>query len=226
MSTESRYELKEDNQGRLFRLDRVTGEVVLLQEAIRQSRSRTIDVQPSAPRIAGRAPRVPVPTVVENPQAPVIAQEPVGNVDQGQQAPVTAIGLCGRTQVARTGVTLADAPVFAAPENLLTPLTTLVSGVLVPIAEQSGDWLLIRFEDLRWGSRAGYVHCSNLRGLTATSTPDTPPQPEPVPGGVGANSPPQSSVPPQAAPQPTTAPPGQSLVARNARPERIEGYAE
>jgi hypothetical protein len=164
---EARYELREDKEGRLIRLDKVTGEIVLVQEAIRQS-NRTTRTQPSPPQAPRLSAPVSAPQVVEPPQPPITSE---GLAAPQELASIATLDLCGHTQIPDMGVTLADAPVFVAPQALPTPLATLVSGVIVQITEQADDWLLVRFEDPRFGPRAGYVRCSNLRRLTATNTP-------------------------------------------------------
>ena len=70
---------------------------------------------------------------------------------------VAAMTACHST-AARTVKTLfADVPVFVAPQILPRALTTLERGVILPVRERFGSWLLISFEDRRWGTRVGYV---------------------------------------------------------------------
>jgi hypothetical protein len=164
---EARYELREDKEGRLIRLDKVTGEIVLVQDAIPQS-NRTTRAQPSPPQAPRRTARVSAPQIVESPQPPITSE---GVAAPRELASIATLDLCGHTQIPEMGVTLADAPVFAAPQTIPTPLATLVSGVIVQITEQADDWLLVRFEDPQFGPRAGYVRCSNLRELAATNAP-------------------------------------------------------
>ena len=45
------------------------------------------------------------------------------------------------------------------------PLSTFTSGVGLMVIERSSDWVLLRFQDLRFGPRVGYAHCSQLRAL-------------------------------------------------------------
>jgi hypothetical protein len=59
-------------------------------------------------------------------------------------------------------IAASGAPVFIRPQVLQVPLTTLAADIQVPVIDWSGEWLLIRFEDLRWGPRVGYIHCTNV----------------------------------------------------------------
>jgi hypothetical protein len=66
------------------------------------------------------------------------------------------------------------------------PLTNLPSGTVVPVIGIEGDWLLIRFDDRRWGSRVGYIHCANLRPQAATPANSEPVLLSPPATGVAA----------------------------------------
>ena len=72
------------------------------------------------------------------------------------------------TQPLPTHVTISveEAKVFVHPRVLPTPLTTLKLGVVAPVLKSDGEWFLVPFDDQRWGTRAGYVHCSDVGPLS------------------------------------------------------------
>jgi Zn-dependent protease with chaperone function len=104
-----------------------------------------------------------------------------------------------------------------------TSVATLASAVMVMVTERSGDWLLVRFTDPRWGQRAGYAHCSQLRALTIAAVEGAPNiesrqtvRPGARSNATGPNKPARSSGVPSSSPTEVTA----------GRSETIEGYAE
>jgi len=78
-------------------------------------------------------------------------------------------------------VSKVDTPVFVQPNPKQQPLTRVEIGTVLPLQRTEGDWFLVQFEDRRWGSRVGYVHCSNVAVATprtsqpqAANTPSSP----------------------------------------------------
>lgn len=155
----SRFELKQDNQGRVIRLDKVTGEVVVVdgtklvplkpEAAIRTPVNRP----PASPKAVSSAPPVqeqradPVAMTTE----PVTLQPPdAPNVqgDASRSAPAV---------VGHSAVLIAATPVFVTARGNQTPLMTLSKGAVVRVRAVEGDWYEIEFDDPRWGKRVGFV---------------------------------------------------------------------
>lgn len=64
----------------------------------------------------------------------------------------------------RAGIAIVniDAGVFVAPDGRREPLRILRAGTQVQVMREEGDWLLVQFDDPRWGRRTGYIrkeHC-------------------------------------------------------------------
>ena len=164
-----RYQLEKDRQGRVIRLDTVTGEITVVEPNSRPTPSNRRGPSESTPPQRGTAAREPAGNRAASVPSPSIAGPAAEQVSVASPQTVTALttgaDVCPRQDAFRNAVTLADVPVFIQPRELQTPLTTLPSAVMVAATERAGDWYLIRFEDRRWGPRVGYVHCSGLRGL-------------------------------------------------------------
>ena len=171
--SESRYQLTKDKNGRVLRLDTVTGEVTVAEPApAPQTRQRAASAtatlakvsEPTAnlvDEVAASEPRRPVPIPADPPPAEQL-RPPVAIV----AAPARAENnVCAREDFIRYVATLADVPVYIEPRPMEKPLSTFTSGVVLMVIERSGDWVLLRFQDLRFGPRVGYAHCSRLRAF-------------------------------------------------------------
>lgn len=162
-TTESRYQLTKDKDGRVLRLDTVTGEVTVAEPAkappTRQRASAPAAAAVvSESRSASPAPPLPAPAAPPT-------EESHPNVEIPPAPTNTGIDVCGREDLIRNVVTLTDVPVYVDARRMDQPLTTFPSGVMLMVFERSGDWLLLRFQDARFGLRFGYAHCSQLRAL-------------------------------------------------------------
>lgn len=136
----NRFELKQDGQGRLVRLDKMTGEVT------------TVNSPPAGSR---RTRKVATDAAKGNSERVGAIPDPGPLCDQaGGSTPHTVT------------VSTENTPLFMKPRVLPVPLTNLSAGSVVPVVEMEGDWYLIRFKDRRWGSRVGYIHCSDVRPHT------------------------------------------------------------
>ena len=69
-------------------------------------------------------------------------------------------------------VTAPGSDVFLYPEVRPVALARLSRGSVAPIQRMEGDWFLIQFEDQRWGTRVGYVHCATVALLPLPQTGD------------------------------------------------------
>jgi hypothetical protein len=171
--SESRYQLTKDKNGRVLRLDTVTGEVTVAEPApAPQTRQRAASAaatlakvsEPTAnlvDEVVAAAPSRPLP-IPADPAPAAELRPPVASV----AAPARAENnVCAREDFIRYVATVADVPVYIRPRPTESPLATLTNGVALMVIERSSDWVLLRFQDLRFGPRVGYAHCSQLRAL-------------------------------------------------------------
>ena len=175
-SSESRYQLTKDKDGRVLRLDTVTGEVTVAEPApAAPSRQRPSSAVAAPAKVPEPAPNPPVAEVVASaPPRPLPIPIPADPAPQAQVRPPVEIvaapsraenDVCAREDFIRSVATLADVPVYIRPGPTEKPLATLTNGVALMVIERAGDWMLVRFQDFRFGPRVGYAHCSQLRAL-------------------------------------------------------------
>jgi hypothetical protein len=139
--------------------------------------------------------KIPSPISASQPadtaqQRPVPARTaPQKKVQAGQAAndvgPVTT--LCDAPPNLGLGtarVAASRASAYIRPMRLTTPLQTFPQGATLTTTDRQGEWFFIRFEDQRWGTRVGFIHCSELaadprpgniaRGATVPQHTDPP----------------------------------------------------
>jgi hypothetical protein len=156
----ARYALERDGQGRVVRLDTVTGEVTVITSK---------EVSSAKPSQGARRPqseeprRVSTPSTVSQPyvreNTPV---EDVGIMPHSGVALSTAPALSVPPPTpflaAGTRVTIVrPSPVFLTADETRTPLEVLGSGAVGRVMRNEGDWYLIEFQSPRWGRRVGYL---------------------------------------------------------------------
>lgn len=73
----------------------------------------------------------------------------------------------------RTGILLANAPMFLFPDAGRTPLATLPSGTTVRLVGTEGDWYKIINRDSLLGDRTGYIRAVSLR-VDGSAVPRAP----------------------------------------------------
>jgi hypothetical protein len=160
-SNDSRFELQRDTQGRLIRLDRVTGEMVLIDGT--------------------RLKALPADSNVKRPQTVSRRSEPsMDKTDRARSVPIATPTLAGGTTplasvvlaaaTASPGNTVAltaAAPVFLTPTSSQTPLRVLPAGSVVTVIAIEDRWYRVEFNDEQWGRRVGYV-------AKASTTPTSP----------------------------------------------------
>ena len=99
-----------------------------------------------------------------------------------------AVPAAARAQmISVQGVVIEETPVRIVP-TATVPLTTLRRGTDITVVSVEGSWLQIAFEDLRYGTRVGYVPGSTVRyarpgvpAATRTVPPASPPAPSRAP---------------------------------------------
>ena len=155
----ARYALERDDQGRVIRLDTVTGEMaVITQEESRVSTPARAD----RPRAAASARAVADASQFEERVAEDAVVEPVNarpalrvapgvapSVSAPPRAPVLTIGT--RVTIVR------PSPVYLSADDTRTPLEVLASGAVGRVMRTEGEWYLIEFQSPRWGRRVGYL---------------------------------------------------------------------
>jgi hypothetical protein len=173
-SSGSRYQLTKDKDGRVLRLDTVTGDVTVAEPApAAPSRQRPNSAVAAPANVPEPAPTPPVAEVVasEPPRPLPVAADPAPRAQVRPPAEIVAApsraenNVCAREDFIRNVATLADVPVYIRPRPTEKPLATLTNGVALMVIERASDWVLVRFQDFRFGPRVGYAHCSQLRAL-------------------------------------------------------------
>jgi hypothetical protein len=151
-SDQAKFELKQDSQGRIVRLNRITGEMAVIQgnQVIPASESSKAKAR-SATRTA-RSPK-PEPTPADQ---PIAAAEPVTRARPGE-----------------TVTTSTEAPIYVTP-GYPTPLRVVGAGSVLRVVAIQDDWYQVEFKDPQWGKRVGFVSMASTR---ASSTPSSPSEP-------------------------------------------------
>ena len=157
-----RVESTNVNNGSAPRADRTTADVTA---------RKTKPTRPSPP-VPESSPDI------ENIREPaVVADTSAIEVDQTSVPVVESETACGQRDIVRPRANILvrlDSPAYVAPRQLEVPLATIAAGTRLPIMEAAGEWILVRFEDRRWGPRVGYLHCSRLAAIQpATASSET-----------------------------------------------------
>jgi hypothetical protein len=143
---ESRFELKQDAQGRIVRLDKVTGTT---EEVI------------SAPAVVAKSQKKAAQRVATKHDSGRL--DGIDPVKANAPKPVSSCSQSGNSTPKKVTVSTTKAPVFIEPRILQIPLTELSTGAELSVVQGAGDWYLVNFEDQRWGPRVGYIHCTQVR---------------------------------------------------------------
>ena len=171
--SESRYQLTKDKNGRVLRLDTVTGEVTVAEPApAPQTRQREASAAATLAKVSEPTANLVDEVAASEPPRPLpIPADPAPAEELRPSVAIVAAparaenDVCAREDFIRYVATLADVPVYIEPRPMEKPLSTFTSGVLLMVIERSSDWVLVRFQDLRFGPRVGYAHCSQLRAF-------------------------------------------------------------
>jgi hypothetical protein len=145
---QAKFELKQDNQGRTIRLNRVTGEVTVIQG------SEVIPVAES-PKVKAAKPTRPThpPKSQRAPADPPIAQaEPVRRARPGD-----------------TVMTSTEARIYGTP-GYPTPLRVVSAGSALKVVAVQDDWYRVEFEDQQWGTGVGFVAVAATRANSTASS--------------------------------------------------------
>ena len=140
---QGKFELRQDSQGRIVRLNRITGEMAVIQgnQVIPASESSKAKAR-SATRTA-RSPK-PEPTPADQP-----------------------IAAAERARPGETVTTSSEAPIYVVP-GYQTPLRVVAAGSVLRVVARRDDWYQVEFKDPQWGRRVGFVAVASTKaGSTA-----------------------------------------------------------
>ena len=145
---QAKFELRQDSQGRTIRLNRITGEVAVIQG------NQVIQVAESSKAKARTATRnahspKPKPTPADQ---PIAAPEPVPRARPGE-----------------TVTTFTEAPIYVAP-GYQTPLRVVGAGSVLRVVAIQDDWYQVEFKDPQWGTRVGFVAVASTRESSTASS--------------------------------------------------------
>jgi hypothetical protein len=164
-----RFELKQDDHGRLIRLDKVTGDMAIVEGTHLVPLSARGGLRPGEP------PAAKVPKSPESPQRGAIKSEDYGEFSS--ETDDEAI------------TTTANAPVFATPDRKGQPVVVAAKGSTFRVLGTRFDEYHIEFNDSRLGHRVGYIEkkyaeTHSLKGsamqpvdVSSTDTTPNPTQP-------------------------------------------------
>jgi hypothetical protein len=179
--SEDRFELKQDDRGRVLRLDKTTGEMAIVRG------DQLIPITSAKGDTASRAPRqtAGVPDSSKNARGEQASTKSPSPQPAAPTSPVPLESMIGRRTNLQT-----PAPVFITATARQTPLTVLPAGFPVRVIGSEGERYLVEFEDPQWGQRAGFVGASAIgpgprttsRSLVEATRrePPTPPAQEPI----------------------------------------------
>lgn len=160
----TRYELQRDDQGRIIRLDKVTGEVAIVKG------ETLIPATPSderpRPTNEGRRSQTSAPAkgAGVTPHSGLTGAAPFNRADSEpavQEAPSSAPEVVApETPQLPPGsrvTIIRPSPVYLTASENRTPLEVLASGMRATILKTEGQWYFISFESPRWGPRVGFL---------------------------------------------------------------------
>jgi hypothetical protein len=151
---EAKFELRQDSQGRIVRLNRSTGEKAVIQG------DRVTPVAESSSTGIRTATRTAEPSREGQPIA--AADQPIVEAKPGPRA-----------HVGETVTTTTDAPIYVRP-GYPTPLRVAAVGSVLRVVGIQEDWYEVEFKDPQWGSRIGFVAVTSTRTTAAASNPSEP----------------------------------------------------
>jgi hypothetical protein len=173
---DAKYELRQDEKGRLVRLNKVTGEVTLLTDGKAIPVLRPDPEAPSS-RPSSNAASITKQTVQEVKRASSSTTSGVSTmVTSSVTRPserATAVRSANATEPPAVLVNTAlpdgtivkiknASPLFLNPDQRRTPLLTMDAGTVVKVLGTQGEWYRVEFNDHYNGPRVGYVRSENV----------------------------------------------------------------
>jgi hypothetical protein len=161
---ETRFELRQDNRGRVIRLNKRTGEMSVV-DGTRVTPLRDV---------AGSNPRPPAPQPADSVLRGSSVQRPTQRppkLDERAEMPAGPVHVALPGQLVRVTTT---APVFLESRAMKTPLEVLDPGVTLKVLDNEGDWYRVEFVSNRFGQRVGYISTSKALAIEATDEPASP----------------------------------------------------
>ena len=173
---DARYELRQDEKGRLVRLNKVTGEVTLLTDgkaipvvkpdpeapSSRPSPNAASVAKPSVPGVkrtssstSGGSSTVVTSSVTPSSEQATIVRSP--NATEPSAVLVNTPFPDGATVTIKN-----TSPLFLVPDQRRTPLLTMEAGTVVKVLGTEREWYRVEFNDRYNGPRVGYVRSENI----------------------------------------------------------------
>lgn len=153
---EDKFELKQDSQGRVIRLNKVTGEVAIVNG------THLIPVTGAEPPATGVAQKriqttsKAVAAATRTPASATPAQPGPSHVAAETAVPASGL-LAGPAAPGQTVTITLAAPVFVTAKRAATPLQVANKGAVFRLLGVDGEWYQVEFDDARWGPRVGWV---------------------------------------------------------------------
>jgi len=145
---QERYELRQDKQGRLIRLDKATGDMMIVEG------TRLVPIIPVKPLTFDSDPLVRLRTNSALLQSKT-------DISTGAEAERELLSDAAATRgLASPGqfVTIVtQTPLFVTANRNQTPLTVFPKSTTLKVLAVEGGWYQVEFDDPRWGRRVGFV---------------------------------------------------------------------
>jgi hypothetical protein len=165
LTMNQRFEFAKDDSGRLVRLNRFTGELKVVEDEMAAQ-------QAASPRRPAKTSPKTTPTPLDAALTPTSLENEVP-IAQELHADVAAVARvdagCPPQDVLLSSTHIkmrSDAPAFVAPREMPEAVATMTAGSVLPVVEVRNEWVLVQFEDPRWGPRVGYIHCTHVSADT------------------------------------------------------------
>jgi hypothetical protein len=163
---DTKFELQKDQQGRVIRLDKVTGEIVIVNgdrltplKPVGSTQTSSSSNEPVATRTADRN-EAPITRRQVSSAAPTRTSTPASTQVSSAAPPRTS----DETSLpqGQTATVVTAATVFVTANRTQPTTVTLAAGSRVTILGADREWYRIEFDDARAGRRIGFVEKGSL----------------------------------------------------------------
>jgi len=149
---QSRFELKQDDKGRVIRLDRVTGEVTAVDA------SRLVPAeQPLSTKAKSESPAGPKATGLPAPSRPASTAS-------------RAVAPAMPRAIGQTFAVAVATPIYQTPAPNQTPLRVVEAGFVLSFISSDGTWYRVMFDDPTGGRLYGYVAAKSANAPPSSSS--------------------------------------------------------
>jgi hypothetical protein len=172
-AVDAKFELRQDEKGRVIRLNKVTGEIAVIRDGkpvpIAKSDPESPSSRPSpnvsSPSTPSFSRAVNGGSPAKNSGSPTMARSvapPVERITVVAEAEPSSPTANVRTPDGTTVKIKSTSPLFLFPDPRRTPLLMMPPGSVVKVLGIEGDWYRIEFNDQYIGPRIGYVSRQNV----------------------------------------------------------------